>query len=117
MTGRFAPLAPARALAVAAVIAVSVTATAAAVEKTVPASRAETELSYAPLVVKLFDTLAARYAERAGGYTRVVKAGHRYGDAAAMAVIELVDRDPAAKGQDSGPVPTTEEEPREAVAG
>ena len=69
------------------------------------------------MVAKLFDTLAARYAERAGGYTRVVRAGHRYGDAAAMAVIELVDRDPAAKGQDSGPVPTTEEEPQEAVAG
>ncbi|HEX8527744.1 50S ribosomal protein L17 [Allosphingosinicella sp.] len=55
-------------------------------------------------LVKLFDTLAARYADRAGGYTRVVKCGIRASDAAAMAIIELVDRDPAAKGQDSGPV-------------
>jgi len=60
-------------------------------------------------VAKLFDTLAARYADRKGGYTRVLKAGFRYGDAASMAVIELVDRDPAAKGQDSGPVFTAEE--------
>ena len=55
-------------------------------------------------LVKLFDTLAPRYAERAGGYTRVVKAGIRASDAAPMAIIELVDRDVSAKGQDSGPV-------------
>ena len=53
---------------------------------------------------KLFATLAERYAARDGGYTRVLRAGFRYGDNAPMAVIELVDRDPDAKGQDSGPV-------------
>ncbi|MDF0602657.1 50S ribosomal protein L17 [Psychromarinibacter sp. C21-152] len=49
-------------------------------------------------VAKLFDVLGARYAERQGGYTRVLKAGFRYGDMAPMAIIELVDRDPDAKG-------------------
>ena len=58
---------------------------------------------------KLFDTLAERYADREGGYTRVIKAGYRGSDAAAMAVIEFVDRDEDAKGQDSGPVVTDEE--------
>jgi len=51
---------------------------------------------------KVFTTLAQRYAGRPGGYVRILKAGFRFGDAAAVAVIELVDRDPAAKGQDSG---------------
>jgi len=55
------------------------------------------------ITAKLFDDLAERYKERNGGYCRVLKAGFRYGDMAPMAVIELVDRDPDAKGQDSGP--------------
>jgi len=55
-------------------------------------------------LTKLFDVLAARYAGRDGGYTRVIKAGIRASDAAPIAVIELVDRDTSAKGQDSGPV-------------
>ena len=54
--------------------------------------------------VKVFDVLAERYKERNGGYTRIMKAGFRYGDSAPMAVIELVDRDPEALGQDSGPI-------------
>jgi len=57
---------------------------------------------------KLFDVLAPRYADRAGGYTRIVKAGIRPSDASPMAIIELVDRDVSAKGQDSGPVQTEE---------
>jgi large subunit ribosomal protein L17 len=56
------------------------------------------------MVAKLFDTLGSRYQSRQGGYTRVLKAGFRYGDNAPLAVIELVDRDETAKGQDSGPV-------------
>ncbi len=55
------------------------------------------------LVKKLFDVLGPRYKDRNGGYTRVLKAGFRYGDNAAMAVIEFVDRDESAKGKDSGP--------------
>ena len=58
----------------------------------------------AGLADKLFTTLAERYADRPGGYTRVLRAGFRYGDSAPMAFIELVDRDPDAKGPDSGPV-------------
>lgn len=55
------------------------------------------------LTDKLFSTLAERYSSRPGGYTRVLKAGFRYGDSAPMAIFELVDRDPDEKGQDSGP--------------
>ena len=72
------------------------------------------------MVAKLFGTLAPRYADRNGGYTRVLKAGYRYGDTAAMAVIELVDRDEDARGKDSGPIQTldsSENEAKEAVAG
>lgn len=57
-------------------------------------------------LVKLFDVLAARYAERQGGYVRIVKAGFRRSDASQMAIVEFVDRDVDAKGQDSGPVET-----------
>jgi len=72
-------------------------------------------LAYAQLrddviVSKLFGVLADRYRGRAGGYCRVLRAGVRYGDAASMAVIELVDRDVGAKGLDSGPVQVREEE-------
>lgn len=60
-------------------------------------------------LTKLFDELAPRYANRQGGYTRIVKAGIRASDAAPIAIIELVDRDTSAKGQDSGPVLGDEE--------
>ena len=60
-------------------------------------------------LAKLFDVIAPRYADRNGGYTRIVKAGIRPSDAAPIAVIEFVDRDVAAKGQDSGPVVSEEE--------
>lgn len=60
-------------------------------------------------LVKLFDVLAERYKDRAGGYTRIVKAGIRASDASPTAIIELVDRDVSAKGQDSGPVMTADD--------
>ncbi|MBV8088950.1 MAG: 50S ribosomal protein L17 [Alphaproteobacteria bacterium] len=71
--------------------------------------RAIARLQDTALAEKLMTTLAQRYAARPGGYTRIVKAGFRYGDNAAVAVIELVDRDPEAKGKDSGPTGTEEE--------
>lgn len=67
------------------------------------------ELKDEKLVAKLITTIAERYKSRKGGYTRVLKAGFRYGDNAPMAIIELVDRDESAKGQDSGPVQTADE--------
>ena len=68
------------------------------------------------MVKKLFGTLGPRYADRPGGYTRVLKAGFRYGDSAPLAIIELVDRDEGARGLDSGPVPEREEEPGQEAA-
>ena len=75
-------------------------------------------LAYAQLrddviVAKLFGPIAERYSQRPGGYTRVLKAGFRYGDAAPLAFIELVDRDVAAKGLDSGPVQVMDEDESE----
>ena len=66
------------------------------------------------IVAKLFDTIGPRYKTREGGYTRVLKAGFRYGDSAPIAVIELVDRDVSAKGLDSGPPQNQGEEARAA---
>jgi large subunit ribosomal protein L17 len=66
--------------------------------------QAVAELRDQTMVKKLFEVLGPRYKERSGGYTRVLKAGFRYGDSAPVAVIEFVDRDVDAKGQDSGPV-------------
>jgi large subunit ribosomal protein L17 len=66
--------------------------------------QAISEVRDVAMVKKLFEVLAPRYAERHGGYTRIMKAGFRYGDNAPRAVIEFVDRDVDAKGKDSGPV-------------
>ena len=66
-------------------------------------------------VIKLFDVLAARYAARSGGYSRILKAGFRYGDSAPMGVIELVDRDTDAKGMDSGPVDVEDDDEAQAA--
>ena len=68
------------------------------------------------MVRKLFDVLGPRYAERPGGYTRVLKAGFRYGDSAPLAVIELVERDESARGQDSGPTQFVEDDEQEKEA-
>jgi large subunit ribosomal protein L17 len=68
------------------------------------------------MVKKLFEVLGPRYKERSGGYTRVLKAGFRYGDSAPVAVIEFVDRDEAAKGLDSGPVTEKPAEPEAPAA-
>ncbi|QCI68662.1 50S ribosomal protein L17 [Phreatobacter stygius] len=68
------------------------------------------------MVKKLFDVLGPRYQARQGGYTRVLKAGFRYGDNAPVAVIEFVDRDVNAKGQDSGPVQAKATESEQAAA-
>jgi large subunit ribosomal protein L17 len=73
------------------------------------------KLQDAKLADKLLTTLAERYADRPGGYTRIIKAGFRYGDDAPMAIIELVERDIDAKGKDSGPVPGGDEETQEAA--
>src|SRR5260221_7037669 len=68
------------------------------------------------MVKKLFEVLGPRYKDRKGGYTRILKAGFRYGDSAPVAVIELVNRDVAAKGQDSGPAQAKAEPQPEAAA-
>ena len=72
--------------------------------------RALSRLQDEKMVEKLFSELAERYKERPGGYTRVIRAGFRPGDAAPMAVIELVERNEEARGQDSGPLQVAEED-------
>ena len=74
------------------------------------------EIRDVAMVKKLFDVIGPRYKDRNGGYTRVLKAGFRYGDNAARAVIEFVDRDVDAKGQDSGPVQEKKTEEATAAA-
>jgi large subunit ribosomal protein L17 len=77
--------------------------------------RAIAALQDTALVEKLMTTLAQRYAARSGGYTRIIRSGYRYGDDAAMAVIEFIDRDPSAKGKDSGPTGAKKETEEEAA--
>src|SRR5580692_6876436 len=78
--------------------------------------QAISEMRDIPMVKKLFEVIGPRYKDRAGGYTRVLKAGFRHGDNAAVAVIEFVDRDVEAKGKDSGPVQARSEETAPAAA-
>jgi large subunit ribosomal protein L17 len=78
--------------------------------------QAVSEIKDVDQVKKLFDVLAARYKDRKGGYTRIMKAGFRHGDNAPVAVIEFVDRDVKEKGKDSGPVQKKEEATAEAAA-
>ena len=78
--------------------------------------RAIAEIRDVGMVKKLFDVLGPRYKDRNGGYTRVLKAGFRHGDSAAVAVIEFVDRDVEARGRDSGPRPEQTEVKPEAAA-
>jgi large subunit ribosomal protein L17 len=77
--------------------------------------QAISEMRDIPMVKKLFDVIGPRYKDRKGGYTRIMKAGFRYCDSAARAVIEFVDRDVEAKGKDSGPV-QEKKVPEEATA-
>lgn len=77
--------------------------------------QAISRLGDAALADKLLTTLAERYADRQGGYCRIIRAGFRTGDAAPMAYIEFVDRDPEAKGQDSGPTPDQDDDEQEAA--
>lgn len=67
-------------------------------------------------VRKIIDVLAARYKDRNGGYTRIIRSGFRFGDAAPVAIIEFVDRDVSAKGKDSGPILVKDDEDEEATA-
>jgi large subunit ribosomal protein L17 len=78
--------------------------------------QAVAEIRDVAMVKKLFDVIGPRYKERQGGYTRVLKAGFRYGDSAPVAVIEFVDRDVDAKGLDSGPVQATKADAEETAA-